>query len=91
VDVAACSGARPNHRYWARIFGGMREWLNPEGASEAELKKRALTDLYNDHPTWLENAHKRVGETVFAAYGWPPNPSDEEILQNLLTLHRKSW
>jgi hypothetical protein len=39
--------------------------LNPEGASEAELKKRTLTNLFNDSPTWLENAHKRLDEAVF--------------------------
>src|SRR5690606_31097471 len=27
-------------------------WLNPPGASEAELKKRTLTNLYNLSPTW---------------------------------------
>ena len=26
-------------------------WLNPEGASEKELKKRTLTNLYNRQPT----------------------------------------
>ena len=29
-------------------------WLNPEGASEAELRKRTLTNLYNERPTWLK-------------------------------------
>ena len=33
-------------------------WLNPEGASEAELKKRTLTNLYNERPTWLDLAHQ---------------------------------
>jgi hypothetical protein len=27
-------------------------WLNPPGAGEAELKKRTLTNLYNQRPTW---------------------------------------
>jgi len=35
-------------------------WLNPAGASEAELKKRTLTNLYNEHPTWLDLAHKKL-------------------------------
>ena len=29
-------------------------WLNPPGASEAELKKRTLTNMYNQRPTWLD-------------------------------------
>jgi type II restriction/modification system DNA methylase subunit YeeA len=52
-------------------------WLNPPGASEAELKKRTLTNLYNQRPTWLDNAHRRLDEAVFAAYGWPADLSDE--------------
>jgi hypothetical protein len=66
-----------------------RNWLDPEGASEAELKKRTLTNLYNQRPTWLENAHARLDEAVFAAYGWPPDLTDEELLQNLLALNLK--
>jgi hypothetical protein len=64
-----------------------RNWLNPKRASETELKKRTLTNLYNARPTWLERAHERLDEAVFAAYGWPPDLTDEEVLQNLLTLN----
>ena len=64
-----------------------RNWLNPEGASEAELKKRTLTNLYNARPTWLANAHDRLDRAVFAAYGWPEGIGDEEILKNLLALN----
>ena len=28
-----------------------RNWLDLEGASEADLKKRTLTNLYNERPT----------------------------------------
>ena len=64
-----------------------RNWLDPEGASEAELKKRTLTNLYNARPTWLDNAHRRLDEAVFAAYGWPADVSDEDVLKNLLALN----
>ncbi len=30
-----------------------RNWLNPEGASDAELTKRTLTNHDNARPTWL--------------------------------------
>ncbi|HSN77236.1 MAG TPA: type IIL restriction-modification enzyme MmeI [Anaerolineae bacterium] len=62
-------------------------WLNPPGASEAELKKRTLTNLYNARPTWLDNAHKALDASVFAAYGWPADLSDEAILERLLALN----
>jgi hypothetical protein len=64
-----------------------RNWLDPEGASEAELRKRTLTNLYNQRPTWLENAHARLDKAVFAAYGWSHDLSDEEVLQNLVALN----
>ena len=67
-----------------------RNWLNPEGAGEAELKKRTLTNLYNARPTWLANAHVRLDRAVWAAYGWPEDPAatdDETILARLLALN----
>jgi len=62
-------------------------WLNPPGASDAELKKRTLTNLYNARPTWLDNAHKKLDAAVFAAYGWPANLTDDETLARLLALN----
>jgi type II restriction/modification system DNA methylase subunit YeeA len=64
-----------------------RNWLDPEGATEADLKKRTLTNLYNARPTWLDNAHEKLDAAVFAAYGWPTDVSDEDILKNLLALN----
>ena len=62
-------------------------WLNPPKASEAEWKKRTLTNLYNERPTWLDNAHRKLDAAVFDAYGWPHDLSDEEILSKLLALN----
>jgi type II restriction/modification system DNA methylase subunit YeeA len=72
-----------------RLDGLRRNWLNPEGASEAELKKRTLTNLYNACPTWLANAHAGLDAAVFAAYGWPPDLAGEEVLKSLLALNRE--
>ncbi len=62
-------------------------WLNPPGAPESELKKRTLTNLYNQRPAWLGLAHKKLDAAVFAAYGWPAVLIDEEILERLLALN----
>ncbi len=51
------------------------------------LAKRTLTNLYNERPTWLDLAHRRLDEAVFAAYGWPAALSNEEILERLLELN----
>jgi hypothetical protein len=47
-----------------------RNWLNPEGITATELKKRTLTNLYGARPTWLANVHDHLDRTVVAAYGW---------------------
>ena len=52
-----------------------------------QLKRRTLTNLYNERPTWLELAHRKLDEAVFAAYGWDPAMSDEELLAALLELN----
>ena len=69
------------------------KWLNPaveEGQpalSAAERKGRTLTNLYNQRPTWLVNAHQALDTAVAAAYGWPADLSDQEILGRLLALN----
>jgi len=63
-------------------------WLNPPGLDPADLVKRTLTNLYNQRPTWLANAHADLDTVVLAAYGWPPDP-DTETLERLLALNRE--
>jgi hypothetical protein len=62
-------------------------WLNPEGATEADLRARTLTALYNARPTWLDLEHRRLDDAVLDAYGWPRDLGDEEILSRLLALN----
>jgi type II restriction/modification system DNA methylase subunit YeeA len=64
-------------------------WLNPPDASAEELKKRTLTNLYNARPAWLADAHRKLDEAVFAAYGWPSTLTDAEILERLLALNHQ--
>jgi type II restriction/modification system DNA methylase subunit YeeA len=68
-----------------------RAWLDPPGASEADLKKRTLTNLYNERPTWLAHLHERLDRAVWAAYGWedeePRVVPEETILERLLGLN----
>jgi type II restriction/modification system DNA methylase subunit YeeA len=57
---------------------------------EAALKQRTLTNLYNQRPAWLDNAHKTLDQAVADAYGWAdysPALPDEEILSRLLALN----
>ncbi len=62
--------------------------LEPRDADcAAKLKKRTLTNLYNERPAWLDLAHKKLDAAVAAAYGWPADSTDEAILEKLLTLN----
>ena len=57
---------------------------------EALLKKRTLTNLYNERPSWLNTAHQTLDKAVANAYGWTDYTSettDAEILQRLLKLN----
>ncbi|MEZ5607967.1 MAG: type IIL restriction-modification enzyme MmeI [Burkholderiaceae bacterium] len=65
------------------------------GLSEADakaLQKRTLTNLYNQRPAWLAQAHAALDAAVAAAYGWAdytPAMPDDETLRRLLVLNRE--
>jgi hypothetical protein len=62
----------------------------PRPGFEGELAKRTLTNLYNQRPTWLAEAHQELDLAVASAYGWSDYTSamaDEEILRRLLALN----
>jgi hypothetical protein len=62
--------------------------LEPKDAKcAADLKKRTLTKLYNERPAWLALAHKKLDAAVAAAYGFPADLTDEQILEKLLALN----
>ena len=71
----------------ARLNELREGWLNPPDATEAQLKKRTLTNLYNERPTWLKNVHAELDSAVAAAYGWPADLADAEVIERLLALN----
>ena len=69
-------------------------WLNPVNAeggpalNAADLRRRTLTSLYNQRPTWLDNAHRVLDAAVADAYGWAGDDvGDGAILAGLLALN----
>ncbi len=54
-----------------------------------KLAKRTLTNLYNERPSWLANAHAKLDAAVAAAYGFPVDLTDEQILERLLALNQQ--
>jgi hypothetical protein len=45
-----------------------RALVRRSAIKDPNLKKRTLTDLYNERPTWLKLAHRKLDEAVLAAY-----------------------
>lgn len=59
---------------------------------EAQLAKRTLTNLYNERPAWLAQAHEALDAAVAAAYGWTDwtaSMPDDELLRRLLALNQE--
>ena len=78
----------------AAELNGLREnWLNPvdmfgsPSLTAPERRRRTLTNLYNQRPTWLANAHATLDAAVADAYGWPSDLPDAEALERLLALN----
>lgn len=61
--------------------------LPRDEAAAKVLAKRTLTNLYNDRPAWLANAHAELDRAVAAAYGWPANIATDDALERLLALN----
>ncbi|MCC7100608.1 MAG: adenine methyltransferase, partial [Rubrivivax sp.] len=62
----------------------------PKPGFEKELAKRTLTNLYNQRPAWLAQAHAALDAAVAAAYGWADykiEMPEDEILRRLLALN----
>jgi type II restriction/modification system DNA methylase subunit YeeA len=72
------------------VVPGYPDRILAKPGHEADLKKRTLTNLYNQRPAWLDNAHKTLDKAVADAYGWAdytPAMPDDEILSRLLALN----
>ena len=74
------------------VVPGYPDRIVPQDAKAAAiLKDRTLTKLYNQRGTpegaWLDNLHRALDEAVAAAYGWPADLSDDDVLARLLALN----
>jgi type II restriction/modification system DNA methylase subunit YeeA len=70
------------------VVPGYPDRMLPKDAQAAvTLKTRTLTNLYNQRPQWLADAHRDLDAAVAAAYGWPADISEEDALAKLLELN----
>ena len=61
--------------------------LPKDTVAEATLRERTLTNLYNQRPQWLVDAHRDLDAAVAAAYGWHADITEEDALAKLLELN----
>ena len=72
------------------VVAGFPDRLLPKDeAAEKALKKRTLTNLYNERPAWLDMAHRELDAAVAAAYGWSADLSDDAVLERLFALNQQ--
>jgi type II restriction/modification system DNA methylase subunit YeeA len=77
------------------VVPGYPDRILPKDDEAAKvLKARTLTNLYNQRPTWLQNAHAALDEAVAEAYGWGDDwragvLTDDEILARLFKLNQE--
>jgi hypothetical protein len=92
LDTLRNSWLRPASlvRRESEVVDGYPDRMLPKDAAAAkELQKRTLTNLYNQAPQWLLDAHRALDDAVASAYGWPKDISDEDALGALLELNLK--
>lgn len=75
------------------VVGFPARLVAKDAEAEAILLKRTLTALYNQRGTpeglWLDILHRALDEAVAAAYGWPADLPDDEVLARLLALNHE--
>jgi len=69
------------------VLGYPDRILPKDAVAAAKLRERTLTNLYNQRPQWLIDAHRDLDAAVAAAYGWPADISEEDALTKLLELN----
>jgi hypothetical protein len=97
-EVLECPGSvgGPRGRYVhdadGRGIGTVRypRTVPKDDESAKKLKERTLTNLYNQRPTWLDLAHRKLDAAVFAAYGWNPDIAENDLLAALLALNQQA-
>jgi type II restriction/modification system DNA methylase subunit YeeA len=68
--------------------------LPVDNAAAEVLKKRTLTNLYNQRPAWLDHAHRVLDAAVAEAYGWGDDwragrLTEDEIIARLFHLNQE--
>jgi type II restriction/modification system DNA methylase subunit YeeA len=81
----------PDEGKWAAVAAAAQalDTARSNWLGDRSDKTRTLTNLYNKRPQWLINAHAALDAAVAAAYGWPADLTDDEILERLFKLSQE--
>ena len=69
------------------VAGYPKRAMPTAAAPLRDLGRRTLTNLYNERPQWLVDAHADLDAAVAAAYGWETDISSDDTLHELLELN----
>ncbi len=69
------------------VTGYPKRAVPTRAAPVRELGRLTLTNLYNDRPQWLVDAHSVLDAAVAKAYGWDVDITNDNLLQRLLELN----
>ncbi|MBP5366742.1 MAG: methylase [Bacteroidales bacterium] len=100
---AVCGRLEMRYSYSNTIVYNNFVWCNPTEKQKAKIEKTAqgifdaralfpeasLADLYDETamPPELRKAHRANDEAVLAAYGWPKDLQESEIVERLFGLY----
>ena len=70
-----------------QVAGYPKRPVPTAAAPVRELRRRTLTNLYNERPQWLDDAHAELDAAVAVAYGWEAETSADHALHKLLELN----
>ena len=100
---AVCGRLKSDYSYSNTIVYNNFVWCNPTEKQKAKIEKTAqgifdaralfpeasLADLYDETamPPELRRAHRANDEAVLAAYGWPKDLQESEIVERLFGLY----
>lgn len=71
------------------VVEGFPDRITPKDDKAARaLAGRTMTALYNEKPTWLIEAHRKLDEAVTIAYGWPADITIDDALERLLDMNQ---
>jgi hypothetical protein len=66
------------------VVAFQQTWIGASNLKEKTASQSHFNDLYNQRPTWLQNAHAALDRAVWDAYGWPEDEVPGEVEEDVI-------